>query len=369
MTDSTRESAKGLWHILFELKGSIWSAVLPFCLLNCTIMLFVELLAMGDVRIAFSPSGHGLMTLIVSFLVINKVNLAYDRYMNSRHAIGCALSACRELNQVVLLYTHALPPSHKKASEWRQQTAVRILDMMDCTIRVVKNTRQANYLARNVDVEWKTDDDPLLHAQALRMHLYTINDQIVSNDQDNTVRLEMLERMRMMDALNEFVGSYRNLLKCASTPLPFTLVQMGRTFLFIWTFSIPLVLRGVVSEIYSAMVFVFFLTYGFVGLELVAMKLMNPFGDGRHDLNITGMKEAVAIGIEKDLRAFGEDAKLTDKRQAYSRQKARPPLQNNNNNMYAIVEATDSDPSPHQTAGNLLHSTGNSTENVYHPMH
>ncbi|CAB9522050.1 Bestrophin, RFP-TM, chloride channel [Seminavis robusta] len=332
-------------------------------------MLFVELLAMEDFQIAFSPSGHGLMTLIVSFLVINKVNLAYDRYMNSRHAIGCALLACRELNQEVLLYTHALPPSHKKASEWRQQTAVRILDMMDCTVRVVKNTRQANYLAQNVDVEWKTDDDPLLHAQAIRMHLYTINDQIISNDQndeDTTVGLEMFERMRMMDALNEFVVSYRDLLKCASTPLPFTLVQMGRTFLFIWTFSIPFVLRGVVSEIYSAMGFVFFLTYGFVGLELVAMKLMNPFGDGRHDLNVTGMKEAVGIGIEKDMRAFGEDAKLTDKRQAYSRQKARLPLQNNN--AYAIVEATYSDPSPHHSAGNLLHS-GNSTENVYHPMH
>jgi len=69
------------------------------------------------------------------------------------------------------------------------------------------------------------------------------------------------------------------------------LLQMGRTFLFLWTFTIPFVLRGVVDEIIPAMAFVFFLTYGFIGLELVAIKMMDPFGDGINDLNVTGMRE------------------------------------------------------------------------------
>jgi predicted membrane chloride channel (bestrophin family) len=173
----------------------------------------------------------------------------------------------------------------------------------------------------------------MLHVQALRIHLYTVNKQIFQQGDDPTSndtgrRLELLERMRMLDQLNEFTINYRNLLKCASTPLPFTLVQMGRTFLFLWTFTIPLVLRGVVNEIYSAMVFVFFLTYGFVGLELVGMKLLNPFGDGSQDLNVTGMKQATAMGIERDLQAFGEDPNLNDKRMEYSRQKASAPMKN-----------------------------------------
>jgi len=130
--------------------------------------------------------------------------------------------------------------------------------------------------------------------------------------------------MKMVDILHEFAISYRDCLKFASTPLPFLLIQMGRTFLFLWTFSIPLVLRGVVYDIFPAMGFVFFLTYGFVGLELVAMKLMNPFGDGIHDLNVTGMKDAAIIGMEHDLRAFGEEVKAQDKRFEYSQQKQRP---------------------------------------------
>jgi predicted membrane chloride channel (bestrophin family) len=86
-------------------------------------MLGVELLSHWDVKIAFSPSGHGLMTLIVSFLVVNKVNLAFGRYMDCRHAIGHALSALRELNQSALQYTFALPPSIKRASEWRRRVS------------------------------------------------------------------------------------------------------------------------------------------------------------------------------------------------------------------------------------------------------
>jgi len=95
-------------------------------------MVLVEALAMMDVKIAFSPSGHGLMTLIVSFLVINKVNLAYDRYMQSRHSVGHALSACRELNQLSYLLTEGLmhhsPEWKKGTTEWRRQVhTVKIL--------------------------------------------------------------------------------------------------------------------------------------------------------------------------------------------------------------------------------------------------
>lgn len=207
---------------------------------------------------------------------------------------------------------HACPTIPLSTIIWRQQ-----------------NSKQANYLARNVDIECKTDDDPMRDVQALRSHLYTANMQIFGAKRDQqqpgTDHLELFERMKMVDILHEFAISYRDCLKFASTPLPFLLIQMGRTFLFLWTFSIPLVLRGVVYDIFPAMGFVFFLTYGFVGLELVAMKLMNPFGDGIHDLNVTGMKDAAIIGMEHDLRAFGEEVKAQDKRFEYSQQKQRPP--------------------------------------------
>ena len=62
----------------------------------------------------------------------------------------------------------------------------------------------------------------------------------------------------------------------------------------------PFALVGIVDEIVSVLVFVFFLTYGFIGLEFVSMKLLHPFGDSINDINIVSMGEAVIVGMEKD---------------------------------------------------------------------
>jgi hypothetical protein len=114
----------------------------------------------------------------------------------------------------------------------------------------------------------------------------------------------------MVDLLHEFVMSYRNLLRIASTPLPFALVQMGRTFIFIWVVTIPFVLSGgdFLQQYPSAFSFVILLTYGFLGLEFVSRMLSNPFGDEiKNDLNIKGMGAAAVIGIENDSRCWKEE--------------------------------------------------------------
>ena len=278
-------------------------------------MLTVELLHKEGICIAFNPSGHALMTLIVSFLVINKVNVAYERYMQSRHALGRAFSSCRQLVQIALLYTEHLVPVDKTVS-WRYETVTRIVNLLESTTQVIQDSRHVNYLSRNDDLQpYAADDDPLVHVEALRFHLFNINRIVqketkettknISDDAEAITCLDLYERMRLTDPLNGFVKNYDNLLKCVSTPLPFQLVQMSRTFLFLWTFSIPLVMRGFVEEMYSAMAFVFFLTYGFIGLELVSTGLMNSFADdGCTRLDVNGMKEATIIGIQKDMRIF-----------------------------------------------------------------
>eukprot|EP00592_Proboscia_alata_P013456 CAMPEP_0194388840 /NCGR_PEP_ID=MMETSP0174-20130528/100610_1 /TAXON_ID=216777 /ORGANISM="Proboscia alata, Strain PI-D3" /LENGTH=183 /DNA_ID=CAMNT_0039180491 /DNA_START=732 /DNA_END=1283 /DNA_ORIENTATION=- len=121
------------------------------------------------------------------------------------------------------------------------------------------------------------------------------------------LELELLERTRMADLMNSFSLSYMELLKLVSTPIPFALVQMGRTFLFLYVFSVPFVLLGVIEEMLSGLLFVFFLTYGFMGLEFVSMELYDPFGDLRNGLNIAGMRKATVDGIERDCKTDSDE--------------------------------------------------------------
>jgi predicted membrane chloride channel (bestrophin family) len=253
------------------------------------------------------------MSLLIAYLGVSKVNLAYERYMTAQISTGHALMILRELNQLALTLTENC--SGEEADEWRSTTHQSIIQLIHETVATLRDGSHAALLARNVDrmnsnlgaTAVTGLDDPMVLIHALRSHLYH-DSMILSNKADE--QLQLLERCKMVDLLHEFVMSYRNLLRIASTPLPFALVQMGRTFIFIWVVTIPFVLSGgdFLQQYPSAFSFVILLTYGFLGLEFVSRMLSNPFGDEiRNDLNIKGMGAAAIIGIENDSRSWKED--------------------------------------------------------------
>lgn len=296
--------SESLWGILFQLEGNILFAVLPYCILNCALLALVNLAGQD---IGFSPTGHGLLTLLVSFLVISKVNLAYERYKLARECTGNAFLRLRELAQLIVTFSAGVPEDElKRIRKWRSEAIVKVIHILHWTQKIIQDDEAAKYIARHENsdsprIVLLAENDPLHLCQPLRMHLY-LSDHL---------GLQLLERVNLLAKLGEFVNEYRQLIYLASTPLPFALVQMGRAFLFLWTFSMPLVLRqGPFTDLLSAEIFLFFLTYGFIGLELVSMKLSEPFGDSIHDIRVLALKEATLLGIEKDLEEFDVSAKV-----------------------------------------------------------
>ena len=55
--------------------------------------------------------------------------------------------------------------------------------------------------------------------------------------------------------------------------------------MFLYVFTVPFVLLGDQSSILAHCFIVFVLTYGFVGLETVAIELDDPFGDDANDFD------------------------------------------------------------------------------------
>lgn len=331
---SFRGGAKNLFSIVFERDGNVFFSVLPYCVVNISLLGAVTLLEQYDIHLSFSPTGHGLMTLLVSFLVISKVNLTYERFRVARHAVGSAFLRLRELNQMMIILLEAnnsgtgsdvsdRAATEKRKEAWKSTGAEKIVVLLEATKRVLQSPHLARFLARN-DGELAEKgaetvnliDDPMEIVQDLRFHLY-----LAAEDQN----IQLLERVQLLTKLGEYVSDYRQLLDLASTPLPFSLIQMGRAFLFLWTFSMPLVLReGPFSDVLSAGIFLFFLTYGFVGLELVAMQLATPFGDSPNDVRVTALCAATVAGLERDLRIRREpttEASVHQRRMRYASQK------------------------------------------------
>ena len=67
--------------------------------------------------------------------------------------------------------------------------------------------------------------------------------------------------------------------------MPFPLIQMTRTIVLFYVYTIPFVFLDDTSS-HSLMehcIVVFLITYGFMGLELVSIELDDPFGNDAND--------------------------------------------------------------------------------------
>ena len=89
--------------IVFRYRGTVWPLVLPYCILNVIILTCLTILQNTfEIRLSILPQGHALMSLLIAYLGVSKVNLAYERYMGAQIATGHGLMVLRELNQFIL---------------------------------------------------------------------------------------------------------------------------------------------------------------------------------------------------------------------------------------------------------------------------
>lgn len=85
--------------------------------------------------------------------------------------------------------------------------------------------------------------------------------------------------------------AYHELKRLIETPYPFPLIQMARTFLFAWVFTVPFALLKADYDFYEVFMLGFLLTYGFVGLERVSIEMEDPFGNDTNDFDDMGLAQ------------------------------------------------------------------------------
>merc|ERR1719491_1874590 len=119
----------------------------------------------------------------------------------------------------------------------------------------------------------------------------------------------MPEEFKLLGHVTEFTNGYNELNQLITTPFPFPLVQMTRTILFVWLFTLPLSLLKDAGIPWEDMIMIFFVTYGFLGLEYVSIELSDPFGDDDNDFDNLGMAQRVYEDVYMTLfDCDGQDA-------------------------------------------------------------
>ena len=305
-------------QVLFRMYGSAFPQVLPFCFVNiCWSLLIVLLKERNGIDLTFHSSvGHSFMGLLVSFLIVSRSKISYDRFMDFRKHLATTYHACREIAQFTTVYS--METQAEEVRKWRQEVCYRTILMLWVTMDALlwSSTERENWENEYFKYNPAKDKQGFIsdHFFHFRKLAHGRRSYIDENFRapitfQHLVRCIIMEHPKYL-GYKLAVNEYRDLLNFVTifneafhsfrvlifTPYPFPLVQMTRAFLFFWVYTLPMVLLKE-YRLWSSLFIVLLVTFGFVGIEYVSMALDDPFGDETNDVDEHGM----AILVYEDI--------------------------------------------------------------------
>ena len=295
-------------EVIFRLNASVWKRVLPWCITNTLIAAAIQYneFHFGNL-FSTTDKGHAFMSLSVSYLLVTRVNQTLNRYMTQRTQMGTTMRCAKEI--VVHAATYSRSRQEECDKRWRKSIAKRTISLMKCIVAVMRyptskqhiweldDLEEEEQLAMNLVCGESDERSPLV----LVLFLRTI---ILSHIHKLSKPLEVQHELQLMQYTTDLMAGYSQVMKFMTTPYPFPLVQMTRTILFFYIFTLPCALNTDIKEAIPYLLTVFMITYGFIGSELICIELEDPFGNDPNDFDV----KAMASMLYKDIALFIKDS-------------------------------------------------------------
>mmetsp|Transcript_25660 Transcript_25660/g.36197 ORF Transcript_25660/g.36197 Transcript_25660/m.36197 type:complete len:322 (+) Transcript_25660:423-1388(+) len=246
--------------------------------------------------------------MFVSFLIISRVTMSLARYNSARDNLTKMYRESRELIQNACVFTKE--DQSQGAKEWRYEVAYHTCLLLRLAMAVVDypdtkvpsweipelQGRAKEYLlatcsTNGISNRWAhasrglSDDNMRYPIRAV----YLLRDSVFSGKRLLEIELQAWQWSRLFGPIDTFMNGYYGMRKFMTAPFPFPLVQMARTFLFVYVYTLPFVLLSDQSLDFSHLVTAFFVTYGLVGLEYVSIEMDDPFGEDANDFDNLAM--------------------------------------------------------------------------------
>lgn len=300
-------------QVLFQMYGSAFPQVLPFCVINVVWTLAVEYLKQAGVAdLTFHSSvGHSFMGLLVSFLIVSRSQISYKRFMNYRNLLAQQYRMCRQLAQFTTVYSFRT--QSPEARRWRQEVCYRTIVLLRVTMDALlwssterekwedeyfkfqerdeeagekESASEHFFRVRQLSHGRRSNVDEIFRAPITLCHL--LKQTIMTHPDYLGYKLEVNEYRDLLGFVASFQEAFHGFRVLVFTPYPFPLVQMTRAFLFFWVYTLPLVLLKE-YRLWSSILIVSLVSFGFIGIEYVSMALDDPFGDDTNDVDEHGM--------------------------------------------------------------------------------
>ncbi|CAB9508769.1 Zinc finger, RAN-binding domain containing 2 [Seminavis robusta] len=255
-----------------------------------------------------TSEGHNFIRFVVAFLFVSRVTMALDRFNEARGHLGKLYQESRELVQYVCSMTAKY--QDEKSKEYRAELTYRSMLFLRTAVGILdyETTHTPNWKVpelNGVELDYVLNNmlfhpqnkhyamlKPCEYEENLRVPILIgllLRKSIVEHATRLPKPLEIQAELQLCSSVDACISAYTGLRKFKSTPVPFPLIQMARTFLFLYLFTVPLIFVKDKSSVYAHCFAIFLMTYGFMGLEVIAIALDNPFGDDPIDFKSLAM--------------------------------------------------------------------------------
>lgn len=304
--------ANSTFRILFQLKGSVWSKVLPYCIANVILMIFIRKLRdYGIADMGMNNQGHTFAGMVVAFLLVSRINTTIKNYGAGRASVGTMYRETRELVYNSMVLSKRGKNNDKASKEWRVELAYRAILLLRTAVAAVEYDADKIpswdvYELSGAELDycqpspaWKkyklTPNNERSDTMKVPHRMAYLLRQTIANQ---STRLEdpmhFSKENKMLNSVDTFLTGYYGLRKRMTTPPPFPLVQMTLILVLSYVFTIPFVLLNDRTDVlYEHCIVVFLITFGFLGLEQVAAELDDPFGNDDNDFDVRAFAKVV----------------------------------------------------------------------------
>ncbi|KAL7546621.1 hypothetical protein ACHAWF_009955 [Thalassiosira exigua] len=293
--------------VLFKLRRSRWPQVLPFIFANLAWLLFIffaRKFGVVDLTVRTGGGWYSNLAMLVSFLIVSRCVTAYKIYMRFREHLATFYRACRELVRYTMVYTQETQT--EDAARWRQEVCYRTILLLRVTVDALIWSSMERTMWGKSYFEAKPEPDVSEHISQIKCLLHGQSSNIAENLRAPLTSAHMLSEVimrhrhclgdkmpaqeynKLLGFVDQLVMAFHGCRVLILTPYPFSLVQLGRIFLFVFVGAMPMIILKE-ARFWGAVFVVTISTFGFVGLEYVSMALMDPFGDDTDEFDVSGM--------------------------------------------------------------------------------
>jgi ion channel-forming bestrophin family protein len=251
------------WTMLKVLRGS--GAIGLYALLICYLADFFS------VDLHLPANLFSLIGIVLSILLVFRTNTAYDRWWEGRMHWGALVNHCRNL----AIMGHTTFPTADKAS--RKELAAGISNFCIALKEHLRTgVKKEEFILLDESTRAELDIRnhlPAYFSSKLHGQVQMLYRSGAISDSD------ILNFKPHLQALLDIAGACERIRK---TPIPFSYAVYVKVLVFVYVLMLPL---AMVSELsYWSVPIVMFLAFTFLGIEMMAQEIEEPFGLDCNDL-------------------------------------------------------------------------------------